>query len=247
MATLAPADLPRAGGDRIQRGRHSVVTRVCHWINLLCIVVLIMSGLQIFNAYPSLHWGEFGATADPAWLRLDPFPGWATIPTWRDLATGRQWHFFFGWVFVINGLVYLTAHTISGHMRRDIIPRAAELAPAHVWHDVKEHARLNFPKGEAARRYHVLQKLAYGGTLLVILPVLILSGLSMSPSINASWDFLPDLFGGRAGARSMHFIAMWLLIAFIVVHVAMVMLAGPLNQIRSMITGRFDLGEEPRA
>lgn len=281
MATLARDGMADAAPppDRIQRGRHSVVTRVCHWLNVVTIVLLVMSGLQIFNAHPSLYWGQYGADADRSWLQIGSsggegylrigelsvtttgllgqressvaattaFPPWATIPSWRDLATGRRWHFFFAWLFILNGLVYLIAHTITGHMRRDIIPKPAELAPANVWHDVKEHARLNFPKGEAARRYHVLQKLAYGGTLLVILPMLVLSGLSMSPGINAAWDFLPDLFGGRAGARSMHFIAMWLLLGFIFVHVLMVVLAGPINQIRSMITGRFDLGEEPRA
>ena len=106
------------------------------------------------------------------------------------------------------------------------------------------HATLRFPKGEAARRYNVLQKLAYLGVLLVLLPVMVLTGLTMSPAMDATWPWLLDLFGGRQSARSIHFIAAWLLVLFVVVHLVMVVLAGPLNEIRSMITGRYRLPEE---
>ena len=103
---------------------------------------------------------------------------------------------------------------------------------------------LDFPRGEAARHYNVLQKLAYLGVLVVLIPVMILTGLTMSPSMDATWPWLLDLFGGRQTARSIHFIAAWALVGFLVVHLVMVVLAGPVNEIRSMITGRYRLPEE---
>ncbi len=127
----------------------------------------------------------------------------------------------------------------SDQARRDLAPRPAELHPAHVWQDVKDHARLRFPTGDAALRYNVLQKLSYAGVLFVLLPVIVLTGLTMSPGMNAAWPWLLDVFGGRQSARSIHFIATFLLVAFVVVHLLMVVLAGPVNELRSMITGRF--------
>jgi len=266
--------------------RHGILTRACHWINVVCIVVLLGTGLNIFNAHPALYWGQFGANADDGrrWLEIgatdDPagrpqgmlkigglsirttgvlglstaangqpqaigFPAWATIPSWRDLATGRRWHFFFAWLFILNGLAYLAAAAASGHLRRDIVPRLRELTPASVGHDFVEHLKLRFPRGADARRYHPLQKIAYGGTVCILLPLMVLTGLSMSPGINAAFGgVLPQLFGGRASARSIHFVTTSLVVGFIAVHVLMVMLAGPYNQLRSMITGRFDTGRE---
>ncbi len=107
------------------------------------------------------------------------------------------------------------------------------------------HAKLQFPRGADDREYHILQRLAYSGTLFVLLPLMILTGLSMSPGFSAALNgLLPALFGGRASARSIHFISMDLIIAFIAVHVLMVILAGPINQLRSMITGRYDTGKD---
>ena len=167
------------------------------------------------------------------------FPGWATFPSYRDLGTARNWHFFFAWVFILNGLVYLAAGLWSGHLKRDLLPRLSELSPRNILHDIWLHLRLKFPRGEDAKRYHILQKAAYGGTVFILLPLMVASGLSLSPGIGASWTWLIDLLGGRQSARSIHFITMALLVGFVIVHVAMVLLAGPFNEIRSMITGKF--------
>lgn len=172
------------------------------------------------------------------------FPGWATFPSYRDLGTARNWHFFWAWVLILNGLLYLGHGLVSGHIRRDILPRLKELAPANVLHDIARHARLDFPKGEEARRYHVLQKLAYGGVVLVLVPLVIFTGLGMSPGMNAAWPWLLELFGGRASARSLHFIAMALIAGFVVVHLLMVLLAGPINGIRAMVTGKLRIARE---
>ncbi|MFZ4689069.1 MAG: cytochrome b/b6 domain-containing protein [Polymorphobacter sp.] len=172
------------------------------------------------------------------------YPSWATFPSYRDLATARNFHFFFAWVLVINGLLYLGYSLASGHLRKDLLPRLKELSPANIAHDVIQHAKLKFPKGEEAKRYHILQKLAYGGVVLVLVPGIIFTGLGMSPGINAAWPFILDVFGGRPSARSIHWVFANLIILFIIVHLLMVVLAGPYNEIRSMITGKFRVDPE---
>ncbi|MGH6834490.1 MAG: cytochrome b/b6 domain-containing protein [Methylocella sp.] len=258
--------------------RHALVTRLTHWINLLCLTVLLMSGLQIFMAHPALYWGQSGADADrPAFeigaddSRDGPpvgfarigsskfetagilgasrnasgevvrraFPRWVTLPSWRDLALGRRWHFFFAWAFVANLLVYFAAGLVNGHLRRDLLPSRQQLRPRSLLQDIGNHLRLKFPRGEAARQYNPIQKLAYLGVIGVLLPLMILTGLTMSPGMDAILPWLVDLFGGRQSARTVHFIAASLILLFVFVHVAMVFLAGPINELRSMITGRF--------
>lgn len=216
--------------------RHSAVTRVTHWINLLALILLLMSGLQILNAHPMLYWGQYGANADPHWLAFPKgVPAWATIPHYQDLATGRRWHFFAAWVFVINGLIYLAAGLIDGHIRRDIAPKAAELTPAHLAKDIGDHLRLKLPGGGA---YNTLQKLSYLSVIAVLLPLMLLTGLTMSPGFNAVAPVMLDLFGGRQSARSLHFICANLIVLFVAVHVIMVFVAGAVSGIGSMITGR---------
>ncbi len=177
-------------------------------------------------------------------LQQQGFPDWLTFPTNRDLATARRWHFFFAWLFILNGIVYLVHGFVTRHLQDEVWPKLKQLTPASIWHDIVVHAKLQFPRGDDDRHYHILQRIAYSGTIFVLLPLMIATGLSMSPGFNAALGgFLPSLFGGRASARSIHFITMDLTIAFIVIHVAMVILAGPVNQLRSMITGRYDIGE----
>jgi thiosulfate reductase cytochrome b subunit len=133
---------------------------------------------------------------------------------------------------------------VNRHFGRDLAFRRAELAPGHIWQDIKDHARLRFPTGSAALRYNILQKASYNGVLFLLLPALILSGLTMSPGMNAAWPWLAELFGGRQSARSIHFIAAWATMGFFLVHILMVVLAGPVNEIRSMITGRYRVPED---
>jgi thiosulfate reductase cytochrome b subunit len=133
---------------------------------------------------------------------------------------------------------------LNRHIARDLHITRSEWRPAHIWRDVTAHAKLRFPTGAAALRYNVLQKLAYCGVLFGLLPLMILTGLAMSPGIDAAWPLLVDLFGGRQSARSVHFIAAFGLVAFFVVHIAMVLLAGPVNELRSMITGWYRLPED---
>ncbi len=228
--------------------RHTRVTRVTHWINVVCLTLLLMSGLQILNAHPMLYWGQYGANADTPWLAFgNGVPGWLTVPHYQDLATGRRWHFFFAWSFVINGLVYLAVGLVNGHLAHDIAPRRSELTVRHLAKDIGDHLRLRLPKGEEARHYNTLQKLAYLGVIVLILPTMVLTGLTMSPGFNAIAPVLLDLFGGRQSARSLHFLTANLIVLFVVVHVAMVFVAGAVNEIWSMITGRYEIETEGKS
>src|SRR5579884_2365204 len=204
--------------------RHRLPTRLWHWINALVVFVMLMSGLMIFNAHPHLYWGQYGANFDHPWLsfRGRPIPGWATIPSTYNLAAARRWHLAFAWLLCLGLLMFLAASLINGHARRDLTPRSEELLPQHVWQDVIDHARLRFPKGDAALRYNVLQKLSYVSVIFVLLPLMVLSGFAMSPAMDAAWPWLLFLFAGRQSARSIHFICAMALLAFIIVHLLMV-------------------------
>lgn len=229
--------------------RHRVATRVWHWVNAIALIVLLMSGLGIFAAHPRLYWGHAGANSDPAWLVIgtvaDAFPAWATIPSSFDLAASRRWHFAIAWVLAVGLLLFQLVSLFNRHISSDLHIRRAEWSPSHIWQDIKAHARLRFPTGEAATRYNILQKFSYLGVIFVLLPAMIFTGLAMSPAMDAAWPWLIDLFGGRQSARSIHFITAFLLVAFIIIHLAMVLLAGPINEIRSMITGRYRLPGRP--
>ena len=259
------------GGDLVYRQRRPV--RLWHWLNALSVTVMLMSGLMIFNAHPQLYWGQYGANHERPWLaigsdngagflRIGPvtvpttgvlgiaggeeraFPALVTIPSGYDLAAARQWHFAFAWLLLVPGLLFWVWGVASRHVQRDLAPTVDELRPRNLWQDVKDHARLRFHTGESARRYNVLQKLSYVGVLFGLLPAMVLSGLTMSPGMDAAWPWLLDLFGGRPSARSIHFICAALLVGFIVVHLLMVVLAGPLNELRSIVTGWYRLPEE---
>ncbi|NGN40082.1 cytochrome b/b6 domain-containing protein [Mesorhizobium sp. CGMCC 1.15528] len=265
--------------------RQSAWTRLTHWVWALALFFLLLTGLQIFNAHPSLYIGKqsgfsfdnsvlsfsaentpdgpkgytdifghrfdttgvLGLSGGPDDLHARAFPAWATIPSHQDLATGRVIHFFFAWLLSGTLLIWLIASLINGHLRRDLAPRVADLK--RLPGDIADHAKLKF---HHSRNYNTLQKLAYGGVLFVLLPLMILTGLAMSPSMNAAVPFLADLFGGRQTARTIHFTIMLLLVAFFIIHMLMILAAGPLNELRSMITGWYRTdpptsGNEPSA
>ncbi|MES2495290.1 MAG: cytochrome b/b6 domain-containing protein [Pseudomonadota bacterium] len=191
--------------------------------------------------------GVLGLWKDPNGVeQRRAFPWWATIPSTYSLSDARLWHLFFAWVLALASTVYFVVSLINQHLRRDLLPDMKELHPRHIWHDIRDHLRLRFPKGAAALRYNILQKLAYLSVILGLIPLLILTGLTMSPGVNAAWPWLLDLFGGRQSARSIHFLCAAAMLVFVLIHLLMVVLAGPFNEIRSMITGRYRLPREPR-
>ena len=277
-ATLPPAAVDARAARRIYR--HRLPVRLMHWINVVCLTVLLMSGLNIFNAHPALYWGRestfaepwisFGARNTPAGalgytriaghefdttgvlgLSTSPdsgaamaraFPWWATIPGTQWLAMARHWHFFFAWIFVINGVLYLLYTIFSRHLKRDLVPTRDELR--NIGRSIVDHLKFRHATGAAATRYNVLQSLTYLIVIFGLLPLLVFAGLAMSPRIDAVFTGWVDLLGGRQSARTLHFLAAFGLLLFVVVHVAEVFIAGVWNEMRSMITGWYAVPED---
>ena len=167
------------------------------------------------------------------------FPSWVTLPSYQDLATGRRWHLFFAWVFAINGAIYLIASIIDRHLWRDLVPSRLDLGA--IGRTIVDHARLHF---EHVREYNVLQKLTYLIMVVIVLPLIVLAGMAMSPGLDSAFPWLVDVFGGRQTARTVHFICAMTILAFIFVHLVMVLLSGVWNNLRSMITGRYAVEAE---
>ena len=229
--------------------RHPLPVRVWHWVNVLCVLVLIPSGLQILNAHPALYWGKVSTFARP-WIDFGSeadqpaFPSWITLPSWQDLAGGRTWHLFFAWIFVASGLAYVIYALASRRVESTLWPGRGELRG--IGRSILDHLRLKFPEGEEARRYNLLQKLSYLAVLFGVLPLMVLTGLTMSPGMDARLHFLTEILGGRQSARTLHFLTACALVLFIVVHLAALIAAGPLNELRSIVTGWFVLGRQRR-
>lgn len=259
------------GNERSGRGplvyRQRLLTRVTHWLWAVSLFFLLLTGLQIFNAYPTLNLGqESGFDYDNAILKIRAeeidgaprgvttvlgyrfdttgvlglsggearaFPAALTIPSYKSLATGRIIHFFFAWILMATLAVWYLASALNGHLG-DLVPTLSDLRA--LPRDIVDHLRLRF---HHTGRYNVLQKFAYAGVLFVALPLMILTGLSMSPGFNAIAPWLLDVFGGRQTARTIHFLVMLALVAFFAVHMLMILLAGPLNEIRSIVTGWY--------
>ncbi|SEV83226.1 cytochrome b/b6 domain-containing protein [Luteibacter sp. 329MFSha] len=254
--------------------RHRWPVRVMHWINVVCLCVLLGSGLQIFNAHPALYWGErshfdtpllaleggqdpagrpvgttrigshsFDTTGVLGASRVDGewtargFPAWATIPGPGWLAMGRRWHFFFGWIFVANGIAYVGWSLASRHFARDLVPTRRDWRG--IGRSIVDHLRFRHPEGDDALRYNVLQRLAYLFAIVVLGGGIVLMGLAMSPRMDAVLHWLVDLVGGRQSARTIHFVIAMAFVAFVLVHVFEVLVSGPLNQLRGMITGWY--------
>jgi thiosulfate reductase cytochrome b subunit len=275
-STVSAADPPAQRALSYLYRRHSLPVRLMHWINVVSLTVLLMSGLMIFNAHPSLDWGVQSYSGRPSVLAIDArddghggvvgqthvfgrvfdttgvlgvstgvdgrlhrvaFPSWLTIPGRYSLAQARLWHFFFAWVLVLNGLAYVLHALVSRHLQRDLLPTGRDWRG--IVQSVRDHIAFRHPRGEAARDYNVLQKLAYLAVIFGLLPLIILAGWAMSPGLDALWPGWVDLLGGRQSARTLHFIAAWLLVAFVAIHVFEVIVSGLWNHLRSMITGNY--------
>jgi len=215
--------------------RHALSTRLWHWVNAISVIVLFMSGLNISNAHPHLYWGQWGFSPGDAWFHVIRFPGWATIPGYYSLGVARQWHVLFAWVFALSLLLFMLAALLNGHFRRDLVTRPRDWRPAAIWTDVRAHLRLQFD--HAGAKYNFLQKAAYGVVLFILLPLMVFTGMAISPGMDAAWPFLLDLFGGRQSARSLHFIVAWALFAFVLLHLVLLLLHRPLRNTLDMITG----------
>ena len=281
-ATSPPAAAAHATGAPVRElyRRHALPVRIMHWINVVALTLMLMSGLCIFNSHPALYWGQSSYAGRPAWLEIgatqdtqgrisgytrvlghqfdttgvlgvstddgqmyaQAFPSWLTVPSHQWLAMARAWHFFFAWIFLINGLGYVGWTIASRHLARDLWPTRTDLRG--IGRSIVDHLRLRHPAGEAAKRYNVLQKFAYLAVIFVLLPLVILMGFGLSPRLDTLFGGWVDVFGGRQSVRSIHFIVAWALVAFVGVHVFEVIVTGLWNNLRSMITGRYRVPQE---
>lgn len=257
--------------------RHSVTVRVTHWLSALALLVLVMSGLQIFNASPNLDASDKSSPArrvlaitggtlpdgrpvgevvlfghafrtthilgygDDGMGGEAPraFPAWLTLPGYQALADGRLWHLFFAWVFTLCGAAYI----IAGIVRKDL--RLLILRPADIpklWPMQAYYLRLRRDPPRYGK-YNPLQKMAYTLVLFVFAPLIVLSGLALSPGIDAIANPLTVVFGGRQFARLWHFVFMLALLGFTGVHLVLVFSTGAVNNLRSMILGTYRLGK----
>jgi thiosulfate reductase cytochrome b subunit len=217
--------------------RHSATVRTTHWIVSLSFAGLLVSGIAILLAHPRLYWGETGAFGTPSLLDL-PIPFSLGHSGW-----GRSLHFFSAWVCVLTGIVYMLSGFLTRHFRRDLMPARTELAWGQVSPVIAAHLRWSRPAEEELLRYNVLQKLTYLGVVFVLFPLIVLSGLAMSPAITSVVPLLVDGFGGQQSARTIHFFLASFLVLFVVVHIAMVCRAGFARRIRGMIASG-DISDE---
>lgn len=265
--------------------RHPFAVRLWHWVNVLCVFVLLLSGFQIFNAHPRLYLGDTGYYDTPAvfeitgpddltdrssWIRIGAvkipttgvfgvpketynygphrlaFPPWLRLPSGDDLGAGRGWHFLMLWLFVGNAAAYLVYLLISRRVWTQLLPSRSQLRIREILRDVKMHLRLRHATGVAALEYNFLQKLSYLVVIFALIPTVVATGMTMSNSAVANFPWLIEFFHGRQTARTLHFIGAILLLLFTFIHVFQVFAAGVRREMRSILTGYYELPVEDK-
>jgi thiosulfate reductase cytochrome b subunit len=238
---------------------HARWVRTSHWIATASLLTLAFTGFVILMAHPRLYWGDGGNDLMPALIELpisrnykhggwdDPTPilqdaggpisANRTYDIFNQNGWGRSLHFLAAWCLVLPGVVYLAAGIGSGHFRSHLWPKAKELAPRLVWREVVSHLRLRIPPASGGPQYGLLQKNAYSCVVFVAAPLMVATGLTMSPAVTAAFPLLLKVFGGYQSARTIHFFTFVALLMFVIVHVVMVIKSGFRRQIRAMTLG----------
>lgn len=241
-----------------RRQGHSGWVRLTHWMIALAVFVLLYSGVAILMVHPRFYWGQTGNdlmrplfevplgpnyhamrwSPHTAFFGADgPMTADRLAEPWNGNGWARSLHFLAAWVFLFGLGVYLMLGALTGHARRDLLPRRGELTGSALGEDIKAHLRLPMPSPPPGAPYGLLQKLAYALVAFIALPLMVLTGVTMSPAIAANWPFLLDLFGGTQSARTLHFFSFTVIAAFVLVHLAMIALTGPARHLRAIILG----------
>ena len=230
--------------------RHSAVVRVTHWITTLCFFALLVSGIEIVISHPRFYWGETGNVLTPSLFDLPIPASRSSVPTGYGFVLpdqngwSRYLHFQAAWVAVLTGLLYAVSGLFTGHFRKNLLPAGADLSWRALSRVIANHLRFK-PPGEAeAWSYNVLQRLTYLFVIFVLFPLMIWTGLAMSPAIASAFPATVTVFGGQQSARTIHFFVSVFLVLFLLVHIVMVCLAGFRNRMRAMITGRAGAQKE---
>ncbi len=238
-----PAPLARAAAPA---SRHSALVRTTHWIGALCSLALLVSGIEIVISHPRFYWGENGNVLTPVLFKLPIPSSRSLVPTGYGYVLpdqngwSRYLHFQAAWLAVLTGLVYVAAGFVSGHFHRDLLPRGEELSWRALWSTMASHLRFERPSAAEAGSYNLLQRLSYLFVIFVLFPLILWTGLAMSPAFTSAFPASVDLLGGRQSARTIHFFVAASLLLFLLIHVGMVWFAGFRNRMRGMITGRID-------
>jgi thiosulfate reductase cytochrome b subunit len=224
--------------------RHAALVRITHWVIALCFFALLITGINILISHPRFYWGETGNDLTKPWLQIP-------IPSSRDLVpTGykyvlpdengwsRALHFEAAWLVVFTALLYAIFGFVAGHFRKNLLPGKADLSWRNLSPQISEHLRFKRPGAEEAWSYNALQRMAYAVVVFVLFPLVIWTGLAMSPTFTAAFPATVVLLGGRESARTIHFLVSIALVLFLVVHIVMICLAGFWSRTRAMITGR---------
>ncbi len=232
-AVAAPGVVMRRAVER-EAQRHTALVRVTHWISSLSFLVLVLSGIAILLAHPRLYWGETGGLGGPSLIDL-PLPFVLDVPI---RGPGRYLHFLAAWVSVFTGTVYVVLGLASRHFSRNLWPARAQLKLAAIKSVVGNHLHFRRATAEDLAAYNVLQRISYTTVVFVLFPLMIWTGLAMSPAVTSVFPFVVTTFGGQQSARTIHFFVACALVLFLLVHVALVWQTGFRSRMRAMITGR---------
>jgi thiosulfate reductase cytochrome b subunit len=242
----APEELVQEAAPRTALpSRHSALVRATHWITALSFLALLVSGIEIVISHPRFYWGENGSVLTPALFQLPIPASRALVPTGYGYVLpdqngwSRHLHFQSAWLLVLTGLVYVVAGLVSGHFRANLLPRAGGLSWQALSRTIASHARFERPRKEEAWSYNLLQRLTYLCVIFVLFPLILWTGLAMSPAFTSAFPSSVTLLGGRQSARTIHFFVAALLLSFLLIHVGMVWFAGFRERMRAMITGRM--------
>jgi thiosulfate reductase cytochrome b subunit len=225
--------------------RHSVIVRVTHWITALCFLALLVTGVEILISHPRFYWGEAGNVLSPPLFKIPIPSSRATVPTGYGYVLpdqngwSRYLHFEAAWLAVLTGLLYLIYGFLSGHFRRNLFPARADLSWRALSTVIANHLRFRSASENDASSYNVLQRLTYLFVVFVLFPLVIWTGLAMSPAFASAFPSAQAFLGGQQSARTIHFFVSIFLFVFLLVHVAMVSVTGFRNRMRAMISGRL--------
>lgn len=258
MATLQPAHAPLgttgAAASPIAAAvpsRHAAFVRITHWIFALCFFALLVTGIEILISHPRFYWGETGNDLTKPWLQI-PIPSSRNlVPTGYNYVLpdengwSRALHFQAAWLVVFTGLLYAIFGFVAGHFRKNLLPSGADLSWRSLWAAVVSHLKFRRPHPSEAWSYNALQRLAYLFVIFILFPLIVWTGLAMSPAFTAAFPSSLTLLGGKQTARTIHFLASSALVLFLGVHIAMICLAGFWSRTRAMITGHADASGAP--
>jgi thiosulfate reductase cytochrome b subunit len=226
--------------------RHSALVRVTHWITTLCFFALLVTGVELVISHPRFYWGETGNDLTPTLFKI-PIPASRNlVPTGYGYVLpdqngwSRYLHFQAAWLVILTGLLYVIAIALNGHLQRDLLAGKADLSWRVLSIAIVDHMRFKRPSAAEAWSYNVLQRLSYLSVIFVLFPLVIWTGLAMSPAFVSAVPAAVNVLGGQQSARTQHFFVSLALVLFLLVHVGMVWLAGFKSRMRAMITGRVE-------